>query len=210
MDISKLLLKHTGMSRIFKNKTGWTLVEAIAAVLLLSLIFMAVSSLYVASQRFYLASSQKVIIGYEVQYAIQHIYKYTMKSIGDSTALPFQIYSGGAPSSSGDTVYINIHNNDLALPPSPQPLTKATYDSAYFTSYRYYYDPDYPTPGTGSLMFQKGADTPETLIPKLTVTGVNFTKSGNALTGYITAYYNDQTKPLTFYFSCYPRLASFN
>ena len=184
------------MNRLFKNKKGVTMAEIIMAALLLSLIFLAVSSLYVASQKFYLGSSQKVIIGYEAQYAIQHIYKYAMKGIGDKNTPAFQIYSLGVPALSGDTVDINISNND--------PLTMANYGTN-ITNYRYRYDAD-----AKKIYFKVGSGSEEDLIPKISVTAVNFTKTTNALTGYITAYYSDPAKALTFYFSCYPRQASFN
>jgi prepilin-type N-terminal cleavage/methylation domain-containing protein len=71
------------MNRLFRTRTGLTLVEMMIAVLLLSVVFLGVSNLCVASQRFYITSSHKVMIGYEVQYAIQHIYKHVMMGMGD-------------------------------------------------------------------------------------------------------------------------------
>jgi len=182
------------MSRLSKNKTGFSLIEAMMAVFLLSIVFLAVSSLYVASQKFYLASSQKVMIGYEVQYAIQHIYKNTMRAIGDETSSPstsgIQLPNAANPST--ERLDIRINTND--------PLTSSNYSAVTICSY-------YKSGDT--LIFNNGV-TQESLIPKVTVTTVNFTKTTNALTGYITAYYSDPAKALTFYFSCYPRLASFN
>jgi hypothetical protein len=126
------------------------------------------------------------MIGYEVQYAIQHIYKNAMMGMGDinSPAIP--------DPAGGDTLTIRINENN--------PLTAANYSTV--TTYSYYKSGD-------ALIFNNGV-TQESLIPKVTVTAVNFTKTINALTGYITAYYSDPAKELTFYFSCYPRLASFN
>ncbi len=174
------------------NKKGITLAEILMAALLLSLIFLAVSSLYIASQKFFIKSTQNIIVGYEVQYAIQHIYKNAMMGIGDinSPAIP--------DPAGGDTLTIRINENN--------PLTAANYNTNVMT-YSYYKSDD-------KLMFDKGTpmdpSDDESLIPKVTVTAVNFTKSGNALTGYIEAYYNDVNQKLKFYFSCYPRLSSFN
>jgi hypothetical protein len=170
------------------------MIEIMIAVLLLSVIFLAVSGLYVASQKFYLASSQRVIISYEVQYAIQHIYKNTMAAIGDETSSPstsgIQLPNTTDPSTERLDIRINVND----------PVTSSNYSTVTTRSY-------YKSGNT--LIFDNGV-TQESLIPKVTVTAVNFTKTTNALTGYITAYYTDSTKPLTFYFSCYPRLASFN
>jgi len=182
------------MNRLFKHKKGVTMVETILAALLISLIFMAVSSLYIASQKFYIGSSQKVIIGYELQYAIQHIYKNTMRAIGDETSSPstsgIQLPNTANPST--ERLDIRINAND--------PVTSSNYSTV--TIYSYY-------KSGNTLIFDNGV-TQESLIPKVTVTAVNFTKATNALTGYITAYYTDPAKALTFYFSCYPRQASFN
>ena len=186
-----------GLRKLTKNnRKGLTLLELLIAVVLMSVIFMGVSSLYLASRKLYVASSDKVIIGYELQYAAQHIYKYAMRGIGDKGAPAFTI------SAANTQLDITVHDNDLASPPSLQPLTAANYGNV--TNCSYYYDS-----GTKSLMFRKGvAGTPESLIPKVSVTAVYFDNSVNVLTGYITASYGDQST--TFYLYCYPRLASFN
>lgn len=187
MDINKPPLRCIGMSRLSKNKTGFSLIEIMMAVFLLSLVFLAVSSLYVASQKFYIASSQKVIISYEVQYAIQHIYKNTMRAIGDEIAPPA---TSGVDVITPERVNIRISNND--------PVTTNNYNDVNIYSY---YKSD------NSLIFDNGS-LQESLIPKVTVSDVNFSKNGNALTGYVTASYGSQSA--TFYFACYPRLASFH
>ena len=184
----------SGMSRLFKrNKTGLTMVELMIATLLLSVIFLAISSLYLVSQKFYITATQKIIIGYEVQYAIQHIYKNAMIGFGDKNTPSFRITGA----SGENQLDININSND--------PLTAGNYSSV--TSYRYY-------KSDNTLMFDKGTPLDntddESLVPKVTVTAVSFTESGNALTGYITAKCGIQDETLTFYFACYPRLASFN
>jgi len=178
------------MSRLLKIKTGLTLVEMMIAMLLLSVVFLGVSNLSVASQRFYITSSQKIIVSYEVQYAIQHIYKNTMLAIGDPSTSGIQLPNTANPST--ERLDIRINAND--------PLTSSNYSAV--TTYSYYKSGD-------TLIFDNGI-TQESLTPKVTVTAVNFTKTTNALTGYITAYYTDPAKELTFYFSCYPRMASFN
>ena len=174
------------------NKKGMTMAEIIMAALLLSVIFLAVSSLYVASQKFYLGSSQKVIIGYEVQYAIQHIYKNTMRAIGDETSSPstsgIQLPNTTNPST--ERLDIRINAND--------PVTSSNYGTV--TTYSYY-------KSGNTLIFYNGV-TQESMIPKVVVSAVNFAKSGNAMTGYITAGYGGQS--MTFYFTCYPRQASFH
>ncbi len=177
------------MSRLFKKQTGVTMIEVMIAVLLMSVIFLGVSSLYVASRKFYIASSNKAIIGSEAQYAIQHIYKNVMQSIGDEISPPG---TSAIDVPNAERVDFKIHDN------YPDPITRSNYSAV--TTYSYY-------KSGNTFVFDNGVTT-ESLIPKVTVTAVNFTKSTNALTGYITASYNDQS--LTFYFACYPRLASFN
>lgn len=187
MGIRRSLSVSAGMNPLSKDRRGLSLLEVLIAVLLMSVIFMGVSSLYLAGRKFYIASSDKVIIGYEAQYAIQHIYKYVMRGIGDENAPPFQI--------TGSTqLDISINDSD--------PLTSANYTSGV-ENYRYRYNAI-----AKKIYFRAGSGTEEDLVPKVSVSDVNFTKSGNALTGYITAGYGSQS--LTFYFACYPRLASFN
>mgnify|MGYP001615077455 FL=1 len=159
------------------------------ATLLLSIVFLAVSSLYVASQKFYLTAIQRVTTGYEVQYAIQHIYKHVMRGMGDKNTAPFQI-------TGGTQLDISINDSD--------PLTSANYTRGV-ENYRYRYDAT-----VKKIFFRVGSGAEEDLIPKASVTEVNFTETVNTLTGYIKAYYTDPTQILTFYFGCYPRLASFN
>lgn len=177
-----------------RNKTGLTLVEVMIATLLLSIVFLAVSSLYFASQKFYLTAIQRVTIGYEVQYAIQHIYKNTMQAIGDETSAPgtsgIQLPNDTSTTTQRLDIRINTNN----------PVTSGNYSSA--TTYSYYLSGN-------ALIFDNGV-TQDDLIPKVTVTAINFIKDvgSNTVTGDITATYGTQT--LTFYFACYPRLASFN
>ena len=73
------------------DKKGLTLLEVLIAVVLMSIVFMAVSSLYIGGRKFHIDSNDKVIISYELQYAAQHIYKYVMKGMGYINTPPFQI-----------------------------------------------------------------------------------------------------------------------
>ena len=174
------------MNLVKGNKKGVTLVEMLIAVLLLSLVFMAVSALYVASQRFYFVSSDKAILGYELQYVVQHISNNAMKGIGDAI-------SSGAEAidvPDAETLDIRINNND--------PVTGANYQDV--VTYSYYKDGD-------ELKFDNGSSEIDSLAQKVTITEVNFSKNGNLLEGRITAAY--KTQSMTLYFACYPRMASF-
>jgi len=170
------------------------MVEIMIATLLLGIVFLAVSSLYFASQKFYLTAIQRVTVGYEVQYAIQHIYKSAMQGIGDETSAPGTsgIQLPNDTSTTTQRLEIRINTNN--------PVTSGNYSSA--TIYSYYLSGN-------ALIFDNGV-TQDDLIPKVTVTAINFIKDAgsNTVTGDITATYGTQT--LTFYFACYPRLASFN
>ena len=65
------------------NKTGLTLIEMMVSMILMLVVFLAVSTLFIGAQRFYLSEHDKVIIGYELRYAMEHIYKNAMQGIGD-------------------------------------------------------------------------------------------------------------------------------
>jgi prepilin-type N-terminal cleavage/methylation domain-containing protein len=178
----------TGMSRVYKNNTGMTLTEVLIATLLLSVVFLAVSSLYLGSRKLYIASTEKVILGYELQYASQHIYKNAMRAIGDEISPPA---SSAIQVPDAETLNININTND--------PLTSDNYSDVI--TYSYYKSGD-------TLMFNDGVNPPESLIPKVSVSSVNFEKSGNTLICYVAATYGAQSQ--TIYFACHPRLATFH
>lgn len=167
-----------------------TLLETLIAVVLMSVIFMGVSSLYLASTKLYISANDRVITSSELQYAVQHMYKYIMRGIGDKNTPPFQI--------TGETqVDISISNNN--------PLTMANYGTN-ITNYRYRYDAE-----TKKIWFKTGSSAEEDLIPKVVVTDVKFEAVNDSLLkGRITAYHKDSSKSFTYYFACYPRLASFN
>jgi Tfp pilus assembly protein PilV len=176
--------ESTGVSPwSFNNIRGLTLVEVLLSTLLMSLVFLAVSALYVSSQRLFFAANDKIIISYELQYAIDHIYKNTMRAIGDEASPAIDV-------SVADTLDLNINNND--------PLTQSNYRDTVTYSYK---------KQGNELQFYNGSSW-ESLVPKIQVTDVDFSLSENLLTISLTGSYKDQT--LTFYAACYPRLASFH
>jgi len=175
-----------------KNRIGTTLVELMLAVLLLGVIFLAVSALFVTSQRFHFTSNEKVIASYELQYAIEHIYKNAMQGIGDVSTPPITVTV--VPSTSS-TLSININTND--------PLTSSNYGNV--TTYTYTY-----TQSDGVLNFNDGSST-ESLVPKVTVTSDAaeiFSLEGNLLKISFTGEYKNES--LKVYSACYPRLGTFN
>jgi len=176
------------MSR-FHNKRGMTLVEMLLATLLISVVFLAVSALYIASQRFCLTANDKVIILYELQYAADHIYKNVMMGIGDETSTPG---SRAIKVPDDETLNVEINNYD--------PLDSTNYGTTVTYSYSKSGDELFFNDGSGSDSLS--------LIPKVTVAGVAFSLDGNLLTISLIGSYKEQT--LTFYSACYPRLASFN
>lgn len=149
----------------------------------MSVVFLAVSALYVASQKFFFNSNDRVIVSYELQYAAQHIYKNTMNAIGDKGLPAIDV-------SVEDTLDVNVNNNN--------PLTRANYGSIVTYTYQKVED---------ELRFYNGS-TWESLVPKIEVTDVDFSLDGNLLTVSLSGSYRNQT--MTFYTACYPRLASFN
>jgi len=174
------------MSRL-RNKKGLTLVEVQFSIILLSVIFLGIFGLYNASRVFYFAANEKIIISYELQGAVEHIYKYTMQAIGDEAAAP---NSRPIEVPDAETLNITINNND--------PLTQSNYGTTVTYSY---------SKSGDELMFDNGVDPAESMAPKVTITDVTFALDGNLLTISLTGQYND--RELIFYSACYPRLASF-
>jgi prepilin-type N-terminal cleavage/methylation domain-containing protein len=166
-----------------RDKKGMTLMEVLLSVVLMSVVFLAFTALYTSSQRFYLAANNQVIIRYELQYAVQHIYKNVIRAIGDEASPPINI-----PSS--DTLNIRINNND--------PLSSSNYSSIVTYTYSRLGD---------NLWFNDGVNPAEPLVPKIDISDVSFSLDGDLLVLSLTGVYNN--KSLTFHAACYPRLASF-
>ena len=175
-----------------RNKRGLTLVEILVSVVLLSVIFLGIFALYNASRVFYFAADEKVIILYELQYVVDHIYKNVMTGIGD-------INNPAIVISAGNLEFTVRHIDTIDPDDSP---TYAEYADDIELAYKI---------EDGELKFDSDGDGvfEESLAPKITVTGGSFSLDGNLLTVSLTGYYNDADSPLSFYSACYPRLASF-
>jgi len=211
MAINKLPLRCTGMNRLFKNKKGVTMAEIIMAALLLSLIFLAVSSLYVASQRLYIASNDNAMIGYELQYAMDHIQKNAMQAIGDKNNASIGI--------SPDGLVLTIRHIDKTNPD----------DSPTYSDYTDDKEITY-TISSGMLAYKKAQSSiiieqDDNVIPKIKIlTDVDsadgrkfseFYMEGNVLKVKLTAEFivsreGSMKKSFTLYSTGYPRQASFN
>ena len=183
--------KFIKMAR-FHNKRGLTLIELLLSVVLMGVIFLGTFALYNASQVFYFAANEKVITSYELQYAIDHIYKNVMTGIGD-------INNPAIVISAGNLEFTVRHIDTIDPDDSP---TYAEYADDIELAYKI---------EDGELKFDSDGDGvfEESLAPKITVTGGSFSLDGNLLTVSLTVYYNDADSPLSFYSACYPRLASF-
>jgi len=168
-----------------RNKKGMTLTEVLMATFLLSVIFLAVASLHTASQRMFIQRDNKVVISYELQYAVQHIYKNVMMAIGDVENSPIEIVVGDEDI---QTLNIRINNNEF--------LTRDNYEDV--DNYTY-------TKIGNELMFDDG-ENEESLAPRINVTDVNFSLDENLLTVSLTGSYGGED--LTVHTACYPRMAS--
>lgn len=159
---------------------------------------MAVSALHVASYRFFLTAKDKVIIGYELQYSIQHIYEHVLVGTGDVndpaiTIIPrseFTVkYIDKVPPNPQKTGYYRIKNGELEF--------DNDYDGSTFTV-----DESLGSKVTFlSTDLDSGAQLSE------------FSMDGNMLRIMLTAEFPTPragTKQrLTLYSACYPRLATF-
>ncbi|MBU4457966.1 MAG: hypothetical protein KJ902_04400, partial [Candidatus Omnitrophica bacterium] len=157
------------------------------SVLLLSIIFLAVSALYVSSQKFYYKAANESIIAEELSYAIEHISKTVMRGMGTGASVDV---------SAGGVLSIDINNN-------------ASLDSSNYADIDVY---EYELV-SGSLRYvDAGTSTVlEDLCQKITVTNATFsTDSGNSnvLTISLEGSYGNET--LELHFSAHPRLTTFN
>lgn len=179
-----------GQRRASNGEAGLTLIEILSSVLLMIVVFMGVSALYVASQAFYLKANDKVLISYEFQYAVDHIYKNVMRAVGDETSAPS---SRPLEVPNPSTLYVTINPRD--------PITRSNYYNSTIT-YTYY-------KSGGELLFDNGSGSPESIASKITVEDVIFALDRNILTIELKGSYRNQQTFLTFYSACYPRLSSF-
>ena len=166
-----------------------TLIELIMSVLLLSIIFLAVSALYVSSQKFYYKAANESIIAEELSYAIEHISKTVMRGMGTGAiSAPVWVADG--------VLYVKINNN-------------ASLDSSNYADTDVY---EYELV-SGSLRYVDAATSTvlEDLCQKITVTNATFsTDSGNSnvLTISLEGSYGNET--LELHSSSHPRFTTFN
>ena len=168
-----------------RKKNGVTLVEILLSVALLSVVILAIFSLYGSTREFYFETNNEIIISYELGYVVQHIYKNAMRAIGDTTTSAISDPNGG------DSVTMRINTND--------PLTMANYGAV--TIYTY-------SKVGNTIMFDDGGGSPESLAPKISIDYVSFDLDSNLLTIELEGSYGGRS--VRFYSACYPRFASFN
>jgi len=104
MGIRKSRSISTGTRGPLDSIKGLTLLELLLSTLLLSVVFLGVSALYVASQKLFFTQTAKVAISSELQYAMEHIYKNAMQGIGDAGNPPYYI-------SASDTLEITMNES---------------------------------------------------------------------------------------------------
>lgn len=201
------------MRQVSKNKIGLTLIEILISVFLMSIVFLAVSALYVANQTFYFSANDKIRIGYELQYAIDHIYKNVMQGIGDKNNSSIIITPGE------DNLRFTIRHIDEEDPT----------DSPTYSDYLDDKEITYLITEFGTLAYTK-VDLPtatelekdDNMIPKVTLLFTDdpetspskFSMDGNILNIKLTAEFplaraGGTKERLTLYSACYPRLESF-
>lgn len=181
------------------------------AALLLSVIFLVISSLYVASQRLYITSNDNAIIGYELQYAMDHIQKSAMQAIGDKNNAPIEI--------STDGLVLTIRHIDKADPD----------DSPTYSDYTDDKEITY-TISNGMLAYKKARSSvtieqDDDMVPRVKILTEDdpadghkyseFYMEGNVLkvklkAEFIVSREGSRKKTLTLYSTGYPHLASFN
>lgn len=176
------------------NTAGFTMVELMLSLVLLSVIFLSVTSLYMASQDFYFNTDERAMVGYELQYALKHINNNVMKAVGDehnSTSSAFNIPNIY-------TLNIYISNNTPFNSTTYHDVTTYTYCRGNYTG---------PSAAGTMLMFTTDSVNYEPLNTKITILDVNFTRTQNLLEISLTGRY--RTKNYTVHSSCYPRMSSF-
>ena len=181
----------SGLSQNFRHSRGFTLVEVMVSVLLLVVIFMAIAALQVGGHRLFLTAKDKVVVGYEIQYALEHIYEHVFTGEGNISAPAIDIVS------STEFTLDYIDKNDVAG--SPKTCR-------------------YRITGAGVLEFDEEDDGifDESLGSKVTFIPAEstFSASGNLLRVKLTAEFplaraDEAKQRLTLYGASYPRCASF-
>jgi len=168
------------------------MVEVLISVLLLTVIFLAVSALHVGGHRFFLTAKDKAEVGYELQYAIEHIYEHVFAGRSDDPAIsPIVLISP----TEFTIKYIDKFD---AAGPLKTCCYKIDNDELKFDS-----DDD----GT----FEESLGSKVDFIPSECA----FTMDGNLFRIKLTAEFplSRQSEPkqcLTLYSASYPRCASFN
>jgi len=165
------------------------MVEVLISVLLLAVVFMAVAALQIGSHRFFLTSKDKVIVGHEVQYALEHIYEHVFTGKGDKNDPAIDLVSSTEFS-------INyIDKKDSVLKTGRYRITEEgvlEFDSE------------------DDGVFDESLGSNATFIPAES----EFSLSGNLLSIKLTAEFplaraDEAKQRLTLYSASYPRCASF-
>jgi len=161
------------------------------SVLLLVVISLAVSVLQFGGHRFLSAAKQKIAVGYEIQYAIQHIYEHVLVGEGDISAPAVTLVS------SNEFTLLYIDKNDIDGSPKTCRY-RVTQDGAL--------EFDKEDDGT----FEESLGSKVEFIPGECA----FTMDGNIFRIKLTAEFpiaraGETKERLALYSASYPRLASF-
>jgi len=183
------------------NKTGLTMVEIMIATLLLSVIFLAVWALYGTSQRFYFGTTDQVMISYELQPAMQHIYEHVMLGIGDKANPPITEVSGQTEFSleyidkkdnTQKIGYYRIANGKLEFDGNNDDVYEESFGSTNVT-----FLIEDPVTHVQLSRFYLDPDTDNNMLKIQLTAEFSIARSGTK-------------KRSTLYAACYPRIASFN
>ena len=187
------------MSQLFRDRTGVTMAETLVAVLLISVVFLAIASLYAASEKLYIGATDYVAVNYELQPAMQHVYEHVMLGVGDKANPPIIVMSGESEFSLEyvdkkdniqKTGYYRIADGKLEFDKD----NDGVFDESF---------------GSASVAFLIEDPVTHEQVSKFYLDASN-----NMLKIQLTAEFSTARagikKRSTLYTACYPRLASFN
>ncbi len=184
--------RKSTFKKIFQmlHNKGLTLMEVLISMLLLSVIFLAVTSIFYANHRFFLSANSKAILQSELGYALDHMQKNIIQGVGDKN-------NPAVVSSSSDSLQVRIDKNI-----SP---TFGNYTDDTWIGYTRSLD--------GKLIYNDGSSNESLCADTINVTSLTFSLENDFLVNIQIAgsrAFGDRTESLTLYSTAYPRFMSNN
>lgn len=179
------------LERIFwRSYKGLTYMEILISILLLSVVVLAIASIFSINNRFFWSSNSKAILQAELGFALDHMQKNIIQGMGDKN-------NPAVISSSSDSLQVRIDKN--------APPTFGNYTDDTLISYTRSLD--------GKLIYNDGSSNESLCSDLINITGLSFSLENDFLVNIqVTGSrrVGDRTQSLTLYTTAYPRFMSNN